>query len=115
MPCPDDDTLGALVDRSLEAPETERVQGHLDTCQTCRAIVVAAVRGGVATPVTVVDGVAENAPAGVGAKIGRYEVRALLGAGGMGRVYEAYDAELDRAIALKVLRPELAASAATLA
>jgi tetratricopeptide (TPR) repeat protein len=37
--------------------------------------------------------------------LGRYTVRALLGAGGMGEVFAAHDPELDRVIALKIMQP----------
>jgi serine/threonine protein kinase len=40
----------------------------------------------------------------------RYEILQLLGEGGMGTVYKAGDTELDRVIALKVIRPELASN-----
>ena len=44
-----------------------------------------------------------------GAKLGRYEIRSKIGAGGMGEVYLALDTELDRTVAIKIL-PEALAS-----
>ncbi|HFE45718.1 MAG TPA: protein kinase, partial [Nannocystis exedens] len=42
-----------------------------------------------------------------GSTIGRYVVLHVLGEGAMGQVYAAYDVQLDRKVAIKVLRAEL--------
>src|SRR2546421_9241946 len=43
-----------------------------------------------------------------GTKLGRYEIRSQLGAGGMGEVYLALDTKLDRKVALKILPANVA-------
>ena len=43
-----------------------------------------------------------------GTKLGPYEIKAPLGAGGMGEVYRAHDARLDRDVAIKILPGEYA-------
>src|ERR1700687_4385621 len=46
---------------------------------------------------------------------GRYQILQMIGEGGMGAVYKAKDRELDRFVALKVIRRDLASNAAIVA
>ena len=46
-----------------------------------------------------------------GARLGPYEIQAAIGAGGMGEVYKAHEARLDRSVAVKVLPAHVSADA----
>jgi len=45
---------------------------------------------------------------------GRYEIIEELGTGGMGRVYRAFDKKIDEEVALKLIKPEIAAERKTI-
>lgn len=47
----------------------------------------------------------------IGERLGRYQIEALIGQGGMAAVYRAFDPALQRAVALKVLYPQYLADA----
>lgn len=94
MPCPDENELIEFARGLLPEARSCALEEHLDLCADCRALAAEAAGG-------------ELAEEDLGRGVGRYAVLELISAGGMGAVYRAYDAELDRKVALKLLRPEL--------
>ncbi|HEY6459604.1 MAG TPA: serine/threonine-protein kinase, partial [Polyangiaceae bacterium] len=94
MECLDDDAIAALLCDVLGDLERTSVVTHIDECDDCRTLVADAARRGAPA----------NVAQGQGSALGRYVVLETVGAGAMGVVYAAYDPELDRKVALKVLR-----------
>ncbi len=102
-----------LLDGRLTPAELQSAEAHLDGCADCRALVAATAAimpaAGARTPVSGDDGAAD--PGKLPPRVGRYLVRGLVGTGGMSTVYSAFDPQLGRRVALKLLKPEVGKSA----
>jgi eukaryotic-like serine/threonine-protein kinase len=66
------------------------------------------MRGSGTRPSHLPAGKGPDQPAGPGSVLGRYQLMAPLGKGGMGTVYAAVHRELNKRVVIKVLNPELA-------
>src|SRR5215467_8231373 len=126
MQCLDENTVAAFVDRKLDEADRKTVEAHLDACPDCLAIVCEAARTAVGAKqpepasssepespemaLTIPDdsnpsmGKAIDAFPRRGGGIARYTLLEMVGQGAMGSVFEAHDPQLDRRVALKLVR-----------
>jgi eukaryotic-like serine/threonine-protein kinase len=122
MQCPEENVIVDFLRGDLGDTAREGLEAHLDGCPSCCQIVADLARIFRSSDAwgATLGGTEELGPASSvgdtglpvwstgpllpeGSKLGRYVVLHRVGAGGMGVVYAAYDPELDRKVALKLL------------
>ena len=94
--CIGDDALFELALGKLEASAVFEAEAHLRSCAECRTVLAEVAQS--------LEPSRPSAAEGGGLRIARYGVLEPLGAGAWGVVYKAFDPNLRRTVALKVLR-----------
>src|SRR5688572_30230993 len=94
--CPAEDILGAFISGHLDSDHSAEVERHIADCEGCAAVVAMAALGDAEDSLD--ERIVRNS------KLGRYHILGVAGTGAVGRVYAAYDPQLDRKVALKMLR-----------
>jgi len=100
--CPAPEDLDALLNDELARERGEQIQAHVDDCAACRLALGALAQ--------TIDDRAPQTRRVVRVRverIDRYRVIRTLGRGGMGVVLLAEDDELQRKLAIKLMRPDL--------
>ncbi len=111
MTCPSADAIVQFVAGGFDEAARQQMELHIDACPDCASLVHEANAGICQTRRSDESSPASEAgELSCGASVSRYIILSLLGEGGLGRVYLAYDPELDRKVAIKLMRDGAGAS-----
>ena len=112
-PCPPAESLVELAEGGLSGDDAAAIHRHVRGCEACRSVLVGLAP--MLTPEEAAESLASTRQGGqarsrlpdvaAGQQLGRHTLEKLIGAGAMGAVWAAFDPQLGRRVALKLLRP----------